>query len=61
MKLTDKEKSVAKAKRTRKANLLIKAKESQKYQNALKRASTAENKLKAYKEGFKDALDMVGK
>lgn len=61
MTLTKQEKAVAKAKRTRKANLLLKAKESQKYQNALKRASTAENKLKAYKEGFKDALDMVNK
>lgn len=57
---TDKEKAVAKAKRTRKANLLLKANENQKYQNALKRASSAEKKLKAYKEGFKDALDMLG-
>lgn len=58
---TDAEKRAAKAKRTRKANLLAKGKESEKYQNALKRASSAEKKLKAYKEGFKDALDMLGR
>jgi len=56
----DRKKAAEKAKRTRAKNLKNKAKAEQKYQTALKRASSAEKKLKAYKEGFKDALDMLG-
>lgn len=56
----DRQKAAAKAKRTRAKNKREREKEGIKYQNALKRASAAEKKLKAYKEGFKDALDMIG-
>ncbi len=54
--VTEAEKRSAKAKKTRKANLLAKAAESEKYKRALSRARNAENKLKAYKQGLKDGL-----
>jgi len=56
----DHKKAAEKAKRTRAKNKREREKESKKYQTALRRASSAERKLKAYKEGFKDALDMLG-
>lgn len=56
----DRKKAAAKAKRTRTKNLKEKKKQEEKYKKALNRARNAENKLKAYREGFKDALDTVG-
>ena len=50
-----------KAKRTRAKNLKIKAKETDKLKRARADASRARTQLKAYKEGFKDALEQVNR
>ena len=55
--VTDKEKSVRKAKATRKANLLRKGKDVEKLNRAKARARKAEIELKAYKQGFKEGVD----
>jgi len=52
----DRKKAAAKAKRTKAKNKAERAKHNKKYSNALSRARNAENKLKAYKEGFKDGI-----
>jgi len=52
----DRKKAAAKAKRTRAKNVREKEKSDRKYRAALSSARTARNKLKAYKEGFEDAL-----
>ena len=56
----DTKKAAAKAKRTRAKNLKAKEAADKKYKSALSRARNAENKLKAYKEGFKDGINAQG-
>jgi len=56
----DRKKAAAKAKRTRAKNLRERKKHDENYRKALSRARTAENKLKAFKEGFEEALKYLG-
>lgn len=58
---TDQEKATAKAKKTRKLNLLAKAKETENLKRAKARAKSAEDKLKSFKEGVEYAKEVFDK
>ncbi|GAG90896.1 unnamed protein product [marine sediment metagenome] len=58
---TDSEKASRKAKATRKKNVLEKAKRDEKHNRALRRAKSAEDKLKSFKEGVEFGIEAANK